>query len=539
MEGAMQDTEARSVIGFAAEVWGRRKWLGLFLFAVPMAAALSLSLSLPDLFSSTATVLVEQQMPEAYVKSSVTSEGDKRLRMIREKLLNRASLLALVTRFDLYPELRKQAPDEAVAERMRRDIVLQDITLEVIESQRHIYGRDNTFGFKVSYRGRDPETVAMVANTLAAQYVDENLHMRGRQASEATALLKKQLADIKQRHLEQERMIAGFKQRNMGELPEQMEMNLSTLGRLNQELHQNSERQMRVVDRRERLGKQLFDVNSGTIPMSPDSLPYHLEKLRTELTELQTRASAKHPDVRRVQGEIAAIEKALADTAQETKLDSSQTAALLASPDDIKRALKELDHDLKNLEGEERRLRSEIAAYQRRVERAPHHAQEFQQIERDYKMTQDLYASVLQRYEEAQLAETKEQTKYGGQMQIVDPAMPSKAPAAPSRLKLILGGLVLSFAFAVGGMMWAERRDKSFHDVDSLRAFTRVPILVRIPAIVTKWERRKNYARATLRTAASVVSLVLVVGASYYLGWENESLVWTLSESKAKPQQTR
>jgi polysaccharide biosynthesis transport protein len=535
----MPDTEARSVVSFAVEVWGRRKWLGLFLFAVPMAAALSLALSLPDLYSSTATVLVEQAIPEAFVKSTVTGEGDKRLHMIREKLLNRASLLALVTRFDLYPELRKRAHEEAVAERMRRDITLQDITLEAIEWQRRIAGQDNTYGFKIGYRGRDPETVAMVANTLASQYVDENLQMRGRQASEATTLLKKQLNDIKQRHLEQERTIAAFKQRNMGELPEQMEMNLSTLGRLNQELHQNSERQMRAVDRRERLGKQLFDINAGTAPMSPDSLPYHLEKLRTELTELQTRASAKHPDVRRVQGEIAAIEKALAETAQEAKFDSSQAAALLANPEDIKRALRDLDHELKNLEAEERRLRLESATYQRRVERAPHHAQEFVQMERDYKMTQDLYASVLQRYEDAQLAETKEQTKQGGHMQIVDPAMPAKAPTAPNRLKLILGGLLLSLGFGMGGVMWAERRDKSFHDVDSLRSFTRVPVLVRIPAIVTKWERRKNYARATLRVAASAVSLVVVVGASYYFGWGNESLVWKLSESKPPPQQTR
>jgi polysaccharide biosynthesis transport protein len=535
----MPDTEARSVVNFAVEVWGRRKWLGVLLFALPMAAAVSLALSLPDLYSSTATVLVEQPIPEAFVKSTVTGEGDKRLHMIREKLLNRASLLELVTRFDLYPELRKRAHDEVIAERMRRDITLLDITLDPNEVQRRIYGHDNTFGFKVSYRGRDPETVAKVANTLAAQYVHENLQMRGRQASEATALLKKQLDDIKQRYLEQERTIAAFKQRNMGELPEQMEMNLSTLGRLNQELHQNSERQMRVVDRRERLGKQLFDINSGTTTMSPDSLPYHLEKLRTELTELQTRASAKHPDVRRIQGEIAAIERALAQTAQEAKLDSAQAAALLASPDEIKSALRDLDREVKHLEAEEQRLRLERAAYQRRVERAPHHAQEFQQMERDYKMTQDLYASVLQRYEDAQLAESKEQTKYGGQMQIVDPAMPAKAPAAPNRLKLILGGLVLSLGLALGGVMWRERHDKSFHDVDGLRAFTRVPILVRIPAIVTKWERRKNYARTTLRATASAVSLVLVVGASCYFGWDNESLVWKLSESKPQPQQTR
>lgn len=526
----MQDHDGRTGLGLLAEIWGRRKWLGLVLFAVPFASLASMAVTMPNLYSSSATVLVEQlQVPEGFVKSSVIGEADTRLHMIREKLLNRSSLVELIARFNLYPEFRKHAHEEAVVDRMRKDI-----TLELKELQRQVYGRDGTFGFKVSYRGRDPDTVAKVANTLASEYVEENLTMRSRQASDTTALLKKQLEEVKERHEEQERRIANFKLRHMGELPEQVEVNLSTLGRINQELGLNSEHQMRILERRERLGKQLFDLNNGgpTIGSHPDSLPYHLEKLRTELTELRTRASNKHPDVLRLQGEIAAIEKALADTASEAKLDPAQSAALLASPDDIKQALRDLDRDLRNLKAEEQRLRQEISGYQRRVERSPQHAQEFQQLDRDYKMTRDLYFSLLQRYEDAQLAETMEQTRHGGHLRIIDPAMPANAPAAPNRLRLLLVGLVLSAGLAIGGVMLAEYRDKSFHDVDSLRAFTRVPILVRIPLIETKSERLAKVARTSLRTTASVVSLVLIIGASYYFASDNEQLVWMLSENK-------
>jgi len=530
----MHDQDSRTGLGLITEVWRRLKWLGLLLFAAPFAAMTSMTVTLPNLYSSSATVLVEQQqVPEGFVKSSVTGEADTRLHLIREKLLNRSGLMELITQFNLYPEFRKHTHEEAVVERMRKDI-----TLELKELQRQVYGRDGTFGFKVSYRGRDPETVSKVANTLAGQYVNENLKMRTRQASETTMVLKKQLDEVKQRHDEQERRITSFKSRHMGELPEQVEVNLSTLGRLNQELGLNSEHQMRVLERRERLAKQLFELNSGgpAAVSHPDSLPYHLEKLRTELTELRTKASNKHPDVLRIQGEIAAIEKAIAETAQDAKLDPAQAAALLASPDDIKQALRELDRDLKNLKSEEQRLRQEVSAYQRRVERSPQHAQEFQQLERDYKMTRDLYFSLLQRYEDAQLAESLEDSRHGGQLRVIDPAMPANAPSAPNRLKLLLMGLVLSFGMAVGGVMLAEYRDKSFHDVDSLRNFTRVPILVRIPLIETKAERMKKVARMSLRTTASVASLVLIVGVFYYLASENEQLVWMLSESKPAAQ---
>lgn len=528
----MQEQEGKTGLALVTDVWSRRKWLAVLLFLAPFAGAFSVIVTLPDLYSSTATVLVEQQIPEGYVKPSVTGEADTRLHLIREKLLNRTGLMELIAKFNLYPELRKRAPEESVVERMRKDI-----TLELKELQRPVYGRDSTFGFKVSYRGRDPETVAQVTNTLAGLYVEENLQMRSRQASETVALLKKQLDEVKERHDEQERRIAAFKQRHMGELPEQIEVNLSTLARLNQELSLNSENQMRVLERKERLGRQLFEVNAGgTTVLNPDSLPYQLEKLRTELTALRTRASHKHPDVRRLEGEIAAIEKALMEMAQEAKLDPSQAAALLASPDDIKDALRDLDRDLKNLKAEEQRLRQELAAYQRRVERSPQHAQEFQQLERDYKMTRDLYVSLLQRYEDAQLAETMERARHGQQLRIIDPAMPSKFPTAPNRLRLLLIAFALSLGAAVAGVTLAEYRDKSFHDIDDLRAFTRVPILVRIPAIETPGARRKKIAMAGLRTAASLVSLAAIVGVSYYLAYENEQLVWMLSESKPQAQ---
>ena len=161
----MQEHQTRSILVMVTEAWRRRKWLGLAAFTLPAAALLSVVMNLPNLYSSTAIVLVEQQqIPEGFVKSSVTGEADARLNVIREKLLNRAGLLALVNRFDLYPELRKQAPEEAIVDRMRKDVVL-----EQKELQRQVYGRDSTFGFKVSYRGRDPETVANVANMLATR----------------------------------------------------------------------------------------------------------------------------------------------------------------------------------------------------------------------------------------------------------------------------------------------------------------------------------------------------------------------------------
>src|SRR5262245_15793657 len=106
--------------------WGRRKWLVVLVFVLPLVAATSLVFSLPAFYQSTALVLVErQQVPEAFVQSTVTSELETRLHTISQEILSRSRLEALITRFNLYPGERSQVSNEQLVERMRKDVKLE------------------------------------------------------------------------------------------------------------------------------------------------------------------------------------------------------------------------------------------------------------------------------------------------------------------------------------------------------------------------------------------------------------------------------
>ncbi|PYM07575.1 MAG: chain-length determining protein, partial [Candidatus Rokuibacteriota bacterium] len=131
----------------AAGVWSRRKWLAVVVFAATFTAAASLVRFLPDVYRSTATVLVERhEVSEAFVKSSVTGEVETRLQTISQEILSRGRLEALITRFDLYPDLRQRFPMEAVVEKMRRDIQLE------LRGVEQTSGR-GTVAFALSFRG--------------------------------------------------------------------------------------------------------------------------------------------------------------------------------------------------------------------------------------------------------------------------------------------------------------------------------------------------------------------------------------------------
>src|SRR2546430_2683154 len=113
-------TGGPSGLEVAAGVWSRRKWLAAAAFPAAVPAAASIVTFLPDVYRSTATVLVERhQVSEAFVKSSVTGEVETRLQTISQEILSRGRLEELITRFDLYPDLRRRSPMEAVIEKMR------------------------------------------------------------------------------------------------------------------------------------------------------------------------------------------------------------------------------------------------------------------------------------------------------------------------------------------------------------------------------------------------------------------------------------
>lgn len=529
----MEDRRNASGLDVVLEVWSRRKWLAILAFLGPFAGTVSLATALPDLYRSTATLLVERpQVAETFVKSSVTSELETRLQTISQEILSRSRLQGLITQFGLYQEFRKRATPEEAVERMRRDIRM------VFKGADPQVGRGTTIAFTLSFRGRDPETVANVTNTLASSFVEENAKIRERQASGTAEFLRVQLEEMERKLDQEERRLGDFKERHVGELPEQMEANLATLQRLNTEMRLNKENQMRVQERleREKLTRQLAEARAsatdgdGSVPGGDaEALAARLSRLNQELTELRARFSEKYPDVIRVKTEIAALEGQLTETKTDERAAMNGASPVNPSPIRLRKARNETEGELNALREEEKTLRQAVATYQRRVDNAPHREQEFQELSRDYKTMKELYNALLQRYQEALVAASMEQGQKGDQFRLLDQAIPATRPAAPNRLRLLLIGLMLSCTLAAGVVALAERRDTSFHAVNELRTFTKVPVLVSIPQIVTTTDASRRLRQAGL----ALLGLAILVGATYYSAQGSEQLVWMFDWSRA------
>jgi G-rich domain on putative tyrosine kinase len=259
-----------------------------------------------------------------------------------------------------------------------------------------------------------------------------------------------------------------------------------------------------------------------------------LAQKKEELAKLRTQFSEKYPDVVQLAAEVALLERELANAkANEPKPGQSSTAPsppVVAAPMTpyslrLKEAISEVQTELKVLKTEEGRLRESIATYQARVENVPRREQEYKELSRDYDSTRELYGSLLKRYEEAQLAESMEQRQKGEQFRVLDPAVPNLQPAAPNRVRLVIMALMASLGLAVGAVLLAEHVDTTFHEVDDLRAFSNVPVLVSIPRIVTRTDLRRRWWRMRLTAMTVLVGLALIVGVSYFIAHGNERLI--------------
>jgi len=506
----------------ALDIARRRKVLAISVFAAAMAAAVSFAMYLPDLYRATAIVLIDRPVAESFVRPAVAGELESRLHVIKQETLSRERLRTLIERFNLYPEMRHNGSIESALDRTRDDIQVE------LNGPEQVAGRTKTVAFKLNYTGRDRNTVADVTNAIAAFYVQQNEQIRSQEAAQTTAFLKTQLDEAKKALDKQEQSVQSYNTRHSGQLPQQVELNLATLDRLNTQLRINGESQLRAIEQRGRNMDDALILESGGGTGAPgdDKGVDRLERLRTELKEKQTQFTDKHPDVQRLKDEIARIEKANAE-APPTKVagapavDPAELYSRLGK--NRRQSIQSLDNEIARLKEVETSLRQQISAVEGRLESMPARQQEIAMVSRDRQSAKDLYDSLLKRYEEAQIAESMETDRRGERFRILEAAVAPEGPSAPHRPYLLILGVLAAIGLAAAAVIIAEQFDTTFHSLDELRTFTTVPVLAAIPVI--SLGRGRQVGRAVFVSASILLVVGLTAYAAAYLARGNEDIV--------------
>ncbi len=547
----MNGSETRRTIGLAMiiEVLRRRFHLALVPFLFVMAAGLSLAIFLPSLWTAKSTILVDRQkIPESFVKSTITTDVEAQLLGLSQEIMSSGQLMKIIEAHNLYPDIRRTRSADEVVEQMRRNIRIE------VQNDDRDKRNPRTVGFSVLYTTTTPKTAMTIANELAALYVNEDVRYREKHAVSASEFLETQLKDVRDRLQNQERRVAEFKERNMGELPEQREANLRTLDRLQQQLQSAQETLRRANERRQLLTQTLAEVDQSNSTVSgPASTPNpspaeaaaaRLSVLKQELAQMQSRYNDRYPDVVALKDQIRALEAKLAadppSAVRETQAKAAVAVArkdgkeLRAAPQNsyVQNLLQQLDQatiEARTSTDEVKGVRDQIALYQRRIENTPRREQESAQITRDYESTRELFRSLLGKRGEAEMAADLEQRQQGEHVRILDAAGLPDRPAGPNRFRLVLVAFVLALGVSGIAVVIAEHTDTSYRSAEEVRAIEMVPVLSTIPKIVTERDRRRRLRQRRLGTAAVAVGLLAVIGSSFAFAHNNHGFVASVS----------
>lgn len=506
-------------VGYILNLALRFRWVLIGSFFLAMLAGIYLAVTLPRIYRSESTILVEpQSVPDKYVHSTVPIEIDARIASLAQQILSTSNLMELIERFKLFAE----GPDrdlfiEEKVEKMRSRLRVKIADEEFGRSRR---GGSRASAFTISYEDSDPRKVYQVVNAMATFVIDQNLKMRQTHAFGTSEFLSVELNRMRERLEEVEKTLEEYRRVNMGELPEQLPSNLAILERLEQQLRQahqslrDEKNRLLIVETQLKFAQQMAPSPAAGAPASAEPGPVTLEAMRQQLAALLVAYTESHPDVVTLKKKIEALEKELAEGASPTPPPPIAPGGRPLLAAELLGQQQAIQRNIKALEGEIQKIQEQIDHYQKRVENTPKREQELLLLKRDYDNIKSTYSSVLNRKLEADIALNLERTHKGEQFRILDPPRIAEKPISPNLRLIFLACLAAGLGMGAGIVFLFEFFDRSVRKPEALQTRFSLPVLMVMPDMDHLQPRRRVLAWLNngLSVAGVLACLVLLAG---------------------------
>ncbi len=553
------EQDSMSEFGDFIEIAKRRKMQIIIPFLLVLSISSILAFGLPAVYQSTATILIEQQeIPQDLVKSTVTSYADERIQLISKRVMTSSNLWQIIEKFGLYAEDIKQGNTNALISTMRKAIKVDMVSADVFRGGR---ASKATIAFELSFEYKDPEAAQSVTKELVRLFLAENIKIRTQKAEMTSEFLGEEAQRLGEQIKLLEARLAAFKERNVGRLPELMQLNMSRMENFQKEL-EDVEGQLALLEERKiNLENQLTYIE----PYLGDSPVGRLRELQAEYMNAMARYSPDHPDVIRLKREVDALRKqtGIAESPEEIEAQIRQTKAQLKKarekysddhPDvsKLKRSLvslrnalqraesssgskpsrlppdnpsyiaakSQLDAVLINIKSQKEkrdRIKAKLDEYEERLVQTPRVEQEGLLIKRDYDNAVKKYQEIKDKQLQAQISEQLERESKGERFSLLEPANLPSAPIRPNRLGILLLGTIIAITIGVGYAAIAEFMDRSVRGTNGVVSIAKNPPLAVIPYIENSYDIKRKRNRFILKAVIYILIIVAVASGYIYL----------------------
>jgi succinoglycan biosynthesis transport protein ExoP len=537
------DSESNPELSGYIHAIARRKAL-LIGIAIPIAVlAILLSIALPDKYTSSALVEIDESSSaqSAAETSGGASYADQYVKNLTGIVLTEANLRKMAQEHDLYPEL--EAEPGVMLKRLRSDISVSIVTTPILDPRT---GREREVvdAFTLSYDHGTPEKAQAGAQWLVGTFLAEHRRQRQGRASSSAEFYATEAERLRTHVAKLESKLADFKRKHYGQLPELTEVNMSMMDRAQAQLAAN-ELQMRSL-RQERvflaaqleqarsqgpeagslrqledqyarmrasydeghpdmiaLRRQIDSLKYGTSASTGTSLRSQLNGKRATLAEARQRYGAEHPDIRRLERDIATLETRIKNGERGDVEMSDGTPMGMQ----LRTQINAVDSQLASLSAQNIELRAKVQGLEQNVTAAPQVEREYSNMTRDLTISREKYEQLLNRQMDAEVSESAIVGGRADEFRLIQAPMLPASPSKPARLAILLIGLVAAVVLGLTVTVMTEAMDPKVRGARDIRDLLSVSPLVAIPDIRNSRSRRRQAWRFVTATAGGVVGV--------------------------------
>jgi uncharacterized protein involved in exopolysaccharide biosynthesis len=491
--------------------------------------------SLEDTYVSTALLrIVPQQISQELVQNVTTQELADHIAAMAQMIKSRNTLTNLIATHHLYQSELKGEPVDDVLQKMSDAIQIQPVSGVLNVSGKALPAMQVSFSYRDKYKAQE------VTGDIVTRFMNENTQEANALTDTTTEFVRDEYDRVKRQLDQIEQKLAEYREKNVGRLPDDAQLNMSQmnalesqLGALNEAQSRNYEQHM-MLESNLRIAQQRLHAIQSPAQQSHDQhladLDREIQGLQNTVAQLKQRYTDDYPDLQAARQQLSFVQKQRNEYAKEKVADSTvdsgdtdisrERLEALGAVQSIQTQMKANDLEKKNIETDMGRTRAALGNYENRLALIPAGEKEYSDLLRQRDLTQAQFNDYQHKLDLSTVSGDLERAKQGQTLELIDSASLPDKPSKPKRQSIIPIGAAAGLVIGLILVAIREIKDTSLKNLKDARLYTQLPILGSVPLLENDLvvQRRKQIMWVGWATA-TLAGLAIIAGsvAHYYL----------------------
>ncbi len=491
---------------------------------------------LEDTYESKALIrIVPQQISGEIVHSISSQDVTDRVQSMAQTILSRSTMTNLITTYGLYKEELKREPMEDVLTKMKDSIkIVPVVPVGGVQTGRAFPAMQVQFSY------RDRFLAMKVCSDVVSRFMSASSTDQLNGSLSAEQFLEDEFQNAKRTLDTTDQKLQDYKVHHQGELPEQMQTNIASMGALEQRLASLTDNQTRNSEQRMMLETQLhtakdrlaaIKTTTGTSVVRNQKsveLDKEIDTLQSDIASMKKRYTEDYPDLQAAEDRLTLLKHQREDIAKtpvtvnenspesimssREKLDAQgQVEAIQTALNASKVADSALSRDIAN-------TNAQLRGFEGRINESPAGEKEYLELERDREVAKVTFEKAQEKLQLAKDSLAMERQKQGETLELLDPASTPTTATAPKRTIYIPMGLAAGLVLGFILVAIREVRDTSLKNLKDARLYTQLSILGSIPLLENDVvvQRRKQVMWVGWATATILGLAIMGASVAHY-----------------------